>query len=454
MAALMLAVALLAPGFSEPSSGLEKPIWIFVALMAAAGFAYLYVVLPLSNEPFSKGGLLWILSLGLFLRLLMFLTPPILENDHLRYLWDGGVTASGHNPYRYAPQEILEDEEGRIPGDLVALAERSGQVVRGINHPWLKTIYPPAAQAAFALAYLIQPWSITAWRLLLLAVDGVTLCLLFTLFRTLGLPAPGIAVYWLNPLLIKEIYNSGHMDILVFPVLLGAVHLVVRKRLLAATAVLGLGVGIKVWPAVLMPLLWIRLLRRRAALVLSSGIFVGLSAMMLLPLVEAGLNETSGFAVYMGTWEMNDALYMVLLWAVQVLIGVFGPETLDPHVATRMLTAGMLGAWVLVLSKKPHEDPSELIRRMVWTIAALFFLSPTQFPWYSLWFLPLLAVEPQKWLLYLTPLMPLYYLRFDLEARGMVRLYDYGIVWLQYVPVWCMLLWEGRKEIQAQEALR
>ena len=82
-------------------------------------------------------------------------------------------------------------------------------------------------------------------------------------------------------------------------------------------------------------------------------------------------------------------------------------------------------------------------RRFLWPIAALYLFSPTQFPWYSLWILPFLAIQPQRSLLLLTALLPLYYLRYFFAARGLVEVHDMGIVWLEFVPVWCLLIWEG-----------
>ena len=45
-------------------------------------------------------------------------------------------------------------------------------------------------------------------------------------------------------------------------------------------------------------------------------------------------------------------------------------------------------------------------------------------------------------LLLLTALLPLYYLRFYFDARDLVHIHDYGIVRLEFAPVWLLLLWE------------
>jgi hypothetical protein len=100
-------------------------------------------------------------------------------------------------------------------------------------------------------------------------------------------------------------------------------------------------------------------------------------------------------------------------------------------------------AWVLWLCRHPAEDGRDLCRRCLWAVAAAFLLSPAQFPWYFLWVLPLLPFEPRAPLLLLTALLPLYYLRFYFKDLGRVNTFDYGIVWLEYAPVWALLVWEG-----------
>lgn len=83
--------------------------------------------------------------------------------------------------------------------------------------------------------------------------------------------------------------------------------------------------------------------------------------------------------------------------------------------------------------------PRKIIGRHILVIAALFLLSPTQFPWYSLWLIPLLALAPRKSLLLLTLVLPLYYLRYYLEGIGQTGFFDQYLVWIEFFPVWYLL---------------
>ena len=143
---------------------------------------------------------------------------------------------------------------------------------------------------------------------------------------------------------------------------------------------------------------------------------------------------------------MNDALFMLILWTAQLLIKALRFDAGYAQLLARAVVAGILVAWTLWLIRKDESGPAVISRRFLLVIAALFMLSPTQFPWYYLWMLPFLAITPRSSLILLTALLPLYYMRFFLAAKGVVAIHDNGIVWLEFVPVWCLLIWEWYKE--------
>jgi hypothetical protein len=112
-----------------------------------------------------------------------------------------------------------------------------------------------------------------------------------------------------------------------------------------------------------------------------------------------------------------------------------------------------VAAWISWLARKKSNEPAELFERCLLAVAAVFLLSPTQYPWYYTWMIPFLAIRPRTSLLLLTATLPLYYLRFYFDARGKAGIFDYGIVWLEYVPVWCMIIAEWHKKRRAAAAL-
>ncbi len=436
---LHIPLFLLSFEFSDARENIEEPILPLVGLEVVAGLCFLITIGKLQSIQPRKGVLAWIISIGAALRLLMWPSAPILEDDYYRYLWDGGVLAHGSNPYVHAPKEFHADAPGYdgLPANLQRLAEDSGTIVERINHPHLRSVYPPVAQAAFALAHWIYPWSLMAWKLVLLVFDLATLLLLLRLLKSLELPSWAIAVYWWNPLLIKEIYNSGHLDVIALPFVLGAVISANRKRFYIMAVLLALSVGAKIWPIILLPL-FLRStspgnLKRFGVLTL----FTLLTSAIFWPVLSAGFDDNSGFFAYGKTWEMNDALFTLITWGVRFILGGRGedPDPAQVSLIVRIAAATLVLAWIGRILWRQIDDPADLCRRCLSILAVAFFLSPTQFPWYSLWMLPFLVVSPRLSLMSLTVFLPFYYLRFHLQARGNAELFDAGIVWFEFLPV-------------------
>jgi alpha-1,6-mannosyltransferase len=443
----LVLIAAISHGFEYELRETDKPILRMVALLMLAGAIYVLVVFGFRKVGLSRSWLAWVVLVGLVARVVMFASTPILENDYYRYLWDGGVVASGYNPYKYAPSDVLDEETLHIPAALRRVAREAAPIPHRIDYPWLRTIYPPIAQGAFAIAFIMRPWSLTTWRLVLLGFDLVTLYLLYSILMrfNLNLPAIGLVIYWWNPLLIKEIYNSGHMDVIIFPVILATLLFAKQGRFVLASVVLGIGVGIKFWPAILLPVVLRPVFGEPRALVASIIAFVCLATAWIMPQMLSGLGSDSGLVAYSQHWEMNDALFMLILWIVRSAIGFLGLDTGGAQWAARAVILSVLLFWTFWILRRDDHSPGEMSRRFLLVVAALYLLSPTQFPWYYLWILPLLAINPRVSLVLLTALLPLYYMRYYLNARDMVRIHDHGVVWLEFVPVWCLLIWEWLK---------
>jgi len=429
--------------------GGDSPIRLFVALLMLMGAVYLASLWALRRAGSGKAVVAWIILVGAAARAITLPSAPILETDFYRYLWDGAVLAHGINPYTYAPSEVAEKAE-HPPMDPAlarlwqsAASEAPQRIFRSINHPHLRTIYPPVAQAAFAVSHWLKPWSLTAWCLTLLVFDVAALVLLAAVLRLLRLPLWCLAIYWWNPLLIKECYNTGHMDILAAPLVVGALLLAIRRRTLPATALLAVATGVKLWPVLLLPLFLRPELRNPKRLLPALALYAAAVAVLFLPVFGASLDASSGFAAYGQGWEMNDALFMLFSLAARGMLGLTGAGMGHAALLARALTVGALSAWVFWLCRQPATDGRDLCRRCLWVVAVAFLLSPTQFPWYFFWVLPFLAIEPRASLLLLTALLPLYYLRFHFKALDSVNTFDYGVVWAEYAPVWALLVWEG-----------
>ncbi|MFH1744277.1 MAG: glycosyltransferase family 87 protein [bacterium] len=433
----------ISPKFDYTRNELAKPVPILVVIESLAGLLYLFTSRFTKNSPDSRFLLAWVVAVGLIMRVSMLTSTPMLEDDYYRYLWDGGVLAGGFNPYSYAPSEVLNHRDtNSTPDRLHELAGESGAIIERINHPHLGTIYPPIAQAVFAFSHWLGPWNLTIWRLILLVIDSATLYLLIVTLRTLNLPILFSLIYWWNPLVIKEIFNSAHMDVIALPFVLGALLLSVRHHHYRAVSLLAFAVGVKIWPVVLLPLILRPIWGDRRQFIPALILFVLLSAALFYPVYSAGLENDSGFSSYGRYWEMNDALYMLFLWLSRGLLNLTGLGAGQDQLLARVLVGTVLAVWIGHLVREKANTPIELYENSLLVVAAVFLLSPTQFPWYYVWILPLLAIRPRASLLLLTPLLSLYYLRFYFEPRGNVGIFDNGIVWLEFIPVWFLLIRE------------
>ena len=115
------------------------------------------------------------LAFALVFRLAASAGEPLLSDDVFRYVWDGRVQLHGVHPYRHAP---LDPELAGLRDDVVWPR---------INHPELRTIYPPVAQASFAaLAALgLGP---TGFRVVTGLLDFGVVLLLLAMLRRRGVP--------------------------------------------------------------------------------------------------------------------------------------------------------------------------------------------------------------------------------------------------------------------------
>jgi hypothetical protein len=404
-----------------------------VSVNIAAGAVYLwYVHALITSGAVGRSVLVGILLLGSAMRLAAVPPAPGLEDDFYRYLWDGAVLSHGVNPYQNSPQQVSLARTGqaRVDPRLIELAEDAPDVLGKINHKNLRTIYPPVAEAWFAVAHRIQPWSLNAWRSVILLHDLATVALLLAMLKELGLPLVLVAVYWLNPLVVKEFYQGVHMDVLALPWVLGAMWATTRSRTVLSMAILVGAASVKLWPLMLVPVLLRPALHKPRKLLLGGAVFVAVWAAMMSPMFFCEGAPQSGLTRYAEAWQNNAGFFALhhrfWEWALPRL----GSEAWRSQLVTRWVTVGLVVLWVGVLIVRPIRDGSDLCRRSLWAVAGPYLVSPTQFPWYYTWLVPLLAVRTAWPLLLYTALLPLYYVQYTHP----------WVLWLEHGPVWLMLI--------------
>lgn len=375
---------------------------------------------------------------GVFMRVLSFGTPSILEDDYNRYLWDGAVVAAGENPYRYSPDEVAA--AGNPAGSLQQLKQQAGETFERINYPEFSTVYPPFAQAAFVLANWISPFSLDAWRAVLLLFEIACLGLIVQILKALGKSPLWSAFYWWHPLVIKEVSNSAHMEpVLLLPVL-AAAYLVVLRREIGSGLMLAIGAGVKVWPLMLAPALFRQMLDRPLKMFFSGVLIAAVLSVMVWPILAAGIKEHSGFVAFARLWNASSAAYIVSDWVAGFLAGGYGLFSVGQSELARTFLTLILLMTIGLICLKRADDRETVLKRMFFIIVAIYLLSPSQTPWYFIWIAPFLCFFPVRGLMIAGVTIPLHYSYFYLAAHELEAVYQWGVVWIIWLPVWAICL--------------
>jgi hypothetical protein len=483
-------VAYLSIRFDFTSDFSQRPISLVLACLAIAFGLHLWSLRQVLRSANQTSVTRRILLGALLYRVILLPSLPIQEVDIYRYLWDGAVVADGGNPYRFSPQQVSsaskQHDSSRSLKKLVDLRERSdasAETLRRIHYGELITVYPPVSQAVFGAASFAVPDSaslyqrVVAMKVVLTLFDLVTVWLLLGILRRVGFHVGWAILYAWSPLVLKEFANSGHLDSIAVCLTTGAVHCLLRanrsctagSRLSwsALSAVLvGLGVGEKLYPVVLIPVLALWTARKLgwrtgiaySSVALLSGI-VSLSPMLSTepaviqwdhgspPTILNGhaLDEVragSGLATFLSRWEINDLCFLVVVENLRpdsvstpptpTHWFVFLPNELRTGAAERLshflhrpipeatfLTARVVTLLVfsaiaaILLWRALRMNQDEIWLRTVFlTVAWFWVLAPTLNPWYWTWALPFLPFAGRRAWTGVSLLILVYYLRF------------------------------------------
>ena len=452
----------------------DRPILLFVILIISANIAFgtWFFVTHAKPDKSLSGGVsapatpvgFWkmasgIFALGIVARLILLPSLPILEDDFYRYMWDGAVTAEGLNPYLHAPDKLaiapevarllenLDVAADPLPTDYRVLAEQGEDVLLRANNPNIATIYPPIAQAGFAVAHMIAPFDIIGLKIITLAAETLTFMLLALALHSIHKNASALALYWWHPLVLKEFANSVHMDVLLMPFLALAVVMIVSRREALAQLAFGLAAAVKIWPLMLMPLIAQRNIR---SVILAIG-GASLALLLILPQLLA-LNEAAGLTRFGQDWQRNAFAFPLLEQAL-----FFWSET--PGTWMRIAIAGGFGLtigliwWRQSLNNVTNNTnisslngaPVNAITAIITIMTMFLLLLPTGYPWYTIWMLPFLVIKPRFAAILLTLTSAFYYYDFAVQLMDDPGIITWLPAFLCAAPVWLALLFSWRR---------
>ncbi|GAB6841673.1 DUF2029 domain-containing protein [Methylorubrum rhodinum] len=214
---------------------------VFVGVLALGVGVYLLAVRLVLKAPLPPRAFWLILAVAVLLRAMLLPSLPFLSSDIYRYVWDGQVQAAGINPYRY------------LPVDPALEPLRDPAVFPWINRAsYAHTIYPPAAQAVFALVGQVTA-TVTGMKLAMVGFEALAVLCLLGLLSLARLPRERVLIYAWNPLALWSFACDGHVDAVAVGLLALALLCRARAREGLAGAVLAAAVLVKFLPVAAAP---------------------------------------------------------------------------------------------------------------------------------------------------------------------------------------------------------
>ena len=473
---LYLGLTVLSKDFNWGEGYSERPILEYLAIYFSIFSLYTLACLSVFKSNWTQKTFWVLIAFGLLFRFAVLPSQQIQEDDVYRYLWDGKVFAHGINPFKFAPEEINQyqsikvqnpayflshygkndQNELAVLNDLKWESDIALRYMERINHPDVPTIYPPLAQYVFRFSQQINPDSLFTLRIMFLAFDLMGMVFIILALRALNLNQNFSLVYFWSPLMIKETYNSTHLDIIGISCLCASVYFLIRKRMVGSIFFLALSVLGKFYSAVLLPFYlqrsWFLAQENRqrgaATLTLHLILFCTVITVFYLPFIDIGGGVFEGLKTYSTHWQSNDSLFAILLYVLKNILKL-GMVTEIPIFGSSMIFAKSIMALVilgtvayLITKQGPDTNsPKMWIRNIFMVIVLVFLVSPVQNPWYLCWTVPFLCIFHSRSLISLTGLIGLYYLDFYFDYQDITQ-YSVLVAWLEYTPFYIYLLWE------------
>lgn len=432
-------------------------VYFLLFLLGWMCLPYVIAVIGVCRKwrPRVRDVLLW----AVLFRVLLLPSTPILETDYYRYLWDGFVLSNGLNPYEYAPTEFLQAVE-KSSSDFnspnpynnfirtVRKHEKALQVLEEVNHPEIRTIYPPFAQILFGISSFLFPCSEWGWRLVVLFFDFMLIGAILLLLMRLRMDPVMVIVYAWSPLVLKEYVNTLHLDGIALALLFLAILLLISRFFLRSGFMMAAGVMVKYFPLMVMPY-WVKRWTWGTAL----SFLVAIVAMILM-FMGAGEHTFHGTASFAQRWESNSSLVVWLEWLLMKLgapawgeggvwfewsgIEFFGDAFLLAKVILFIGLLVFIGWWGWRCLRSRDISDEERLRYTFLTVSLMILFSPVANPWYIAWCVPFLCFFPRLSWLYLSCICFVYYTFFITHPRS----YPEWARPLEYVPFYLMFLME------------
>lgn len=375
-----------------------------------------------ANDVRTDAALRWGLAVGTALGALFAMSaPPLWSDDVYRYLAEGQMSAAGLWPLSYP---LSSPKVAWIIAPFGELA----------NHPEVRGIYPPVAQALFWVTSRFAGYELLIWRAMALGALSVGAGVLYRTLRdsmqSTRLAADGdrggesrasltALLFVSQPLVLVSAIESAHVEIFALTFVLLAWASWRRGGVWVAGLCVALAAGIKFYPLLILVALPWRAAPRSSVQAAFSALLVT-SAWVGVALLLGGRHAFGSLGNYVENWSFNGPVYTALQPLLEGLItllrgeGSFeiplltwwnervgsvryydGVASQRGYVNAESLAATLGRAlWLIVAlvaavwSALHSLRPTDMARRISTLFALLWLFSPVVHPWYLLWVLP------------------------------------------------------------------
>ena len=362
--------------------------------MIAAGVAFLLVLWAAERGEVSTRK---VVTLAVAYHVVVLMLPLLLSRDVFSYAIYGRILSRyGQNPYVSTPADFPANDIFRFVWD----GWRDTPSVYGPVFVWL------AAAITAVFRGLVDV--IEAFRAVAVAAS---LGSLWFVVRLVGRVRPNRQAYaaamlGLNPVVLFHTVGGGHVDALVMLAVAAAIYLVATQRELPATVALSVGALVKISAIVPLALLIAYVItrtepsRRWRVGAAHIGTALGIAFIAVVPFMQRS-NPTLGVMDLMqhDSWIAPPALVERLFEAAgTVVAGELGGSAGVVLARIGMFAALAAGLFTIMRQVVRHAGEgsvSFLAAAWGWSFLLMMLFSPTLFPWYFAWMLPVAWALPR-----------------------------------------------------------
>jgi alpha-1,6-mannosyltransferase len=328
-----------------------------------------------------------LLVIGILARLMLIGVEPYTSNDVDRYLFDGRVALTGLDPYR-------------VSNNDPSLAALRAEWQPPSEHAQYPTIYPPLAIALFSFSAAAgAEHAHFLWRTLVTLASILVLVLSALMLKNAD-KTQHLSLIALSPLLILEAGVGLHVDIFSVLTIVGAILSWQYQRLFLCGLLIGVGALLKMLPIMLLlPLFFIQPNLKRALTLACGAIAILLFGYGLAFLL--GFKPVGSLGIFFEKWRFASPLFTFFE-------NRFNTNTLF-MISISLAVIACIAIGLISYINKKAINKTIIVYCLQFSVALPLILSPVVFPWYLMPLVPLLALQPNRYLLGWTLLMPLTY---------------------------------------------